>query len=309
MNVRGIGEKAFLKLKPLVTVPAKADKPTGEPRGAGPPNRHCGRPSFRRTTRDDEDTARTFRPRCGTDRPGLCVCARSASSQPLPFPAIHASRDRDAARAAARYLAHRLQMVRLEALRRNVCVAIRFDPVDIGRFGVYVGRRRRRRAAGRHRPRHRSHAVTADVRLADFFAAVAFRIPNDVPDPERHHVLPANSDPLRLGSSNFLSFSPLGSCHERNALSVSTDRTADGRSHHGCHRTDAGVVVRRGVATVARGMTVSLERRARFRVPPGHTPWARAAILRPGQDVTIINLSAGGALVESSLRMKPGRAR
>jgi competence protein ComEA len=31
MNVRGIGEKAFLKLKPLVTVPAKADKPTGEP--------------------------------------------------------------------------------------------------------------------------------------------------------------------------------------------------------------------------------------------------------------------------------------
>jgi len=30
MNVRGIGEKAFLKLKPLVTVPAKTDKPTGE---------------------------------------------------------------------------------------------------------------------------------------------------------------------------------------------------------------------------------------------------------------------------------------
>jgi len=30
MNVRGIGEKAFLKLKPLVMVTAKADKPTGE---------------------------------------------------------------------------------------------------------------------------------------------------------------------------------------------------------------------------------------------------------------------------------------
>jgi len=30
MNVKGIGEKSFLKLKPLVTVPAKADKPTGE---------------------------------------------------------------------------------------------------------------------------------------------------------------------------------------------------------------------------------------------------------------------------------------
>ena len=30
MNVKGIGEKSFLKLKPLVVVPAKADKPAGE---------------------------------------------------------------------------------------------------------------------------------------------------------------------------------------------------------------------------------------------------------------------------------------
>ena len=29
MNVKGIGEKSFLRLKPLVTVPAKTDKPTG----------------------------------------------------------------------------------------------------------------------------------------------------------------------------------------------------------------------------------------------------------------------------------------
>jgi comEA protein len=30
MNVRGIGEKNFLKLKPMITVSPKADKPTGE---------------------------------------------------------------------------------------------------------------------------------------------------------------------------------------------------------------------------------------------------------------------------------------
>jgi competence protein ComEA len=29
MNIKGIGEKSFLKLKPLVTVTVKADKPTG----------------------------------------------------------------------------------------------------------------------------------------------------------------------------------------------------------------------------------------------------------------------------------------
>jgi competence protein ComEA len=30
MNVKGIGEKSFLKLKPLIAVPAKTDKATGE---------------------------------------------------------------------------------------------------------------------------------------------------------------------------------------------------------------------------------------------------------------------------------------
>jgi competence protein ComEA len=30
MNVKGIGEKSFLKLKPLVSVPAKTDKPSGD---------------------------------------------------------------------------------------------------------------------------------------------------------------------------------------------------------------------------------------------------------------------------------------
>lgn len=30
MNVRGIGEKSFLKLKPLITVAPKAEKPTGK---------------------------------------------------------------------------------------------------------------------------------------------------------------------------------------------------------------------------------------------------------------------------------------
>jgi competence protein ComEA len=30
MNVKGIGEKSFLKLKPLVSVPTKTDKPSGD---------------------------------------------------------------------------------------------------------------------------------------------------------------------------------------------------------------------------------------------------------------------------------------
>ena len=165
-----------------------------------------GRPSFRQTN------AMTKPKR--SDRGAALIdlvfaCALAGVIAAIAVPAVHASRDRDAARVAARYLAHRLQMVRADALRRNACVAIRFDPVDIGRFGVYAD------ADGdgvlqADIDRGIDHVVTNEVRLADLFASVAFRIPNDVPDPEAATTLPANSDPLRLGPSNFLSFSPLG---------------------------------------------------------------------------------------------------
>jgi hypothetical protein len=55
---------------------------------------------------------------------------------------------------------------------------------------------------------------------------------------------------------------------------------------------------------VAPGLTC--ERRETGRVAPGETPWPPAALLRPGQEVVVINLSTGGALVESTGRMSPG---
>ena len=134
----------------------------------------------------------------------VCVLAGIA------IPTIHAARDRDTARMAARFLANRLQSARYESLKRNACVAIRFDPVDIGRFGVYID------GDG-------DGVLQADIdaaidvalnpenRLADFFGTIAFRIPREIPDPDGSSTLAAGSDPIRLGSSNFLSFSPIGS--------------------------------------------------------------------------------------------------
>ena len=140
----------------------------------------------------------------------VVACGLAGVIAAIAVPAVHASRDRDAARVAARYVAHRLQMVRLDALRRNACVAIRFDPVDVGRFGVYAdGDGDGVLQADIDRGIDR--VVSPEARLADLFATVAFRIPNDVPDPDAGTTLPANSDPLRLGPSNFMSFSPLGS--------------------------------------------------------------------------------------------------
>jgi hypothetical protein len=41
-------------------------------------------------------------------------------------------------------------------------------------------------------------------------------------------------------------------------------------------------------------------------VPPDRTPWPAVALLRPGREVRLINVSCGGALIESGHRMHPG---
>ena len=53
-------------------------------------------------------------------------------------------------------------------------------------------------------------------------------------------------------------------------------------------------------------MTVGADRRSSPRLSPQQTSYSPSAILRPGQDVTLVNLSTGGALVRSSGRMTPG---
>ena len=56
---------------------------------------------------------------------------------------------------------------------------------------------------------------------------------------------------------------------------------------------------------MARGLSAS-DRRQAPRVSPDRTPWPAAALLRPGQEVRVLNVSSGGALVESRSRMAPG---
>lgn len=138
------------------------------------------------------------------------TCGIIAVIAGIAIPTIHAARDRDTTRMAARFLANRLHAARYESLKRNVCVAIRFDPVDVGRFAVY--------ADGDGDGVLQSDidggidvALGPESRLSDVFAAAALRILRDLPDPDGSGTLIANSDPIRFGSSNFLSFSPIGS--------------------------------------------------------------------------------------------------
>ncbi|HET9467794.1 MAG TPA: GspH/FimT family pseudopilin [Vicinamibacterales bacterium] len=125
------------------------------------------------------------------------------------LPLAHASVDRTRAAGAARYMAGRMAMARFEAVRRSAHVALRFvqQPdgywlqmfVDGNRNGVLTSDI----AKGVDIP------ITAREQLAQHFSGVQFGIHPGVtgitPGPFN------TADPIQIGSSTLLSFSPNGS--------------------------------------------------------------------------------------------------
>ena len=54
-------------------------------------------------------------------------------------------------------------------------------------------------------------------------------------------------------------------------------------------------------------VTIDLsERRRERRCPGGGARWQSRAVLRPGQPITLLNISSRAALVESDARLRPG---
>jgi hypothetical protein len=140
----------------------------------------------------------------------VAACAVMAIVASVAIPSIQATRERNEPRMAARYLAQRLQTIRIQAVRRNRMVALRFDPAVRGRLGTYVD------GDGdgveeRDVERGVDTTIEAETHLADYFAGVSLQVRSDVPSPDGGGTLAAGSDPVRIGSSNLLSFSPLGS--------------------------------------------------------------------------------------------------
>jgi prepilin-type N-terminal cleavage/methylation domain-containing protein len=126
------------------------------------------------------------------------------------IPLAHASVDRSRAAGAASYVAGRMALARFEAVRRSAHVAIRFiaqpdgywlqSYVDGNRNGVLT----RDIALGLDPP------ITAGERLDYHFSGIEFGIGPNVTgiDPGPFNT----SDPIQIGSSTLLSFSPTGSC-------------------------------------------------------------------------------------------------
>jgi prepilin-type N-terminal cleavage/methylation domain-containing protein len=125
------------------------------------------------------------------------------------IPLAYSSVDRSRTVAAAGYLAGRMATARLEAVRRSACVAIRFVQqadgywmqtfVDGNRNGVLT----RDITSGIDLP------LTPTERLDNHFSGVEFGIQPNVTgiDPGPFN----SSDPIQIGSSTLLSFSPTGS--------------------------------------------------------------------------------------------------
>lgn len=138
------------------------------------------------------------------------ACGLVALICAIAIPSVQAMREWDSSRMAARYLASRLQALRMEAVRRNRMVAMRFDPDDLGRIGSYVdgdgdG------LSQRDIDRGIDPALDGETRVADVFGSAALRVTNTMIAPEGGGVISEGSDPVRIGNSNLLSFSPLGS--------------------------------------------------------------------------------------------------
>lgn len=125
------------------------------------------------------------------------------------IPLAHSSVDRSRAAGGASYVAGRMALARFEAVRRSAYVAIRFvalpdgywlqSYVDGNRNGVLT----RDIALGLDPP------ITAAERLDYHFSGVEFGIQPNVTgiDPGPFNA----SDPIQIGSSTLLSFSPTGS--------------------------------------------------------------------------------------------------
>jgi type II secretory pathway pseudopilin PulG len=130
----------------------------------------------------------------------------AAIAVPLGVTAIDSARTS----AAARYLAGRLRLARMEALRRSANVGLRIEPGQDDRCTFYAdgngnGVRTVEIQSGV------DYQVWNSERLGEQFPGVRFGLFDGVTEVESTEALGSTSDPIRIGSSNILSFSPIGS--------------------------------------------------------------------------------------------------
>ena len=205
MNVKGIGEKTFLRLRELVHAEteeggrwrvywrAESTWPLRLPARA---QRRCS------TQMGIAD---------GVSFVELMLCLGAVTLLVgMAGPAVLAMRDDVAARAAVRYVASEAMLARFQATRRGAAVGIRFERISTGyQFTSYVdGNGDGIRAADIARGVDRMLQPAQSLR--DRFPSVGFALAANVPPIAGKQVAGSEFQPIRLGSGNTLTFSPVG---------------------------------------------------------------------------------------------------
>jgi type II secretory pathway pseudopilin PulG len=133
----------------------------------------------------------------------------AATLSAVAVPHLLASLDEARAASAARYVSTRLQRTRMEAIARNEATAVRVTrAAESYRLTQYVdgnrnGVRSRDIEAGVDR------LIAGPERLGDQFPGVDFGVVPGLPPIDIPSGAPG-ADPIRLGSSDLVTFSPLG---------------------------------------------------------------------------------------------------
>jgi type II secretory pathway pseudopilin PulG len=142
----------------------------------------------------------------------------------IAVPAVEAGLDEARTSGAARYLAARLADARMEAIQRSAEVAIRFTSTSRGYvYGVFVDGNRNG-VLTRDVQDHVDRSIRADETLAAHFRNVEFGALPDLP-PIDSGGTPPGADPIRCGSSNSLSFGPLGTSSSGTVYVLGRSRT------------------------------------------------------------------------------------
>ncbi len=136
------------------------------------------------------------------------VLASSLVLAAMAVPLVGGGRDHLLASAAAKHLVSQLHHARADAVLRGAYVAIRFDgsPVDVRYALVADGNQNGVRVVDINKGIDRQ--IGSWERLSDHFQGVQFSIGTGVLDVDSGG--PLTGDPLRIGGSDVLSFSPGG---------------------------------------------------------------------------------------------------
>jgi type II secretory pathway pseudopilin PulG len=139
----------------------------------------------------------------------LFVISAAAAVTGIAIPPLLTALDDYRTAGAVRYISTRIQRTRMEALTRSTNVALRFVQAGAGfSYSTYIdgngdGVRTQDITDGIDRP------LGPVERLPDQFSGVDFSVLPGLPSVDAG-TPPPGTDPIRLGSSNLLSYSPAG---------------------------------------------------------------------------------------------------